>query len=142
MPFTTIRDTDKRKQRPTRTPEIAAFLLVLDGITDVYDPEMAAKKLELAPDRIGDLCVLSGRDVVVGKTPAGHDLSVLDGGLRSHAIDTRRWCRWFCPNRSMKPIAARRRTILATSISSTSPVTQRTANNNERNYLHGNRNPK
>jgi phosphonoacetate hydrolase len=68
----------------TRTPEIAAFLLALDGITEVYDREMAAKKLELAPDRIGDLCVLSGRDVVVGKTPADHDLSVLDGGLRSH----------------------------------------------------------
>jgi phosphonoacetate hydrolase len=28
--------------------------------------------------------VLSARDVVVGKTPADHDLSVLKGGLRSH----------------------------------------------------------
>ncbi|NIP98652.1 MAG: hypothetical protein GWO24_36690, partial [Akkermansiaceae bacterium] len=43
-----------------------------------------ARKLELAPDRIGDLCVLSARDVVVGKTPEDHDLSVLEGGLRSH----------------------------------------------------------
>jgi len=64
--------------------KIAAFLLAQDGITEVYDRAMAAKKLELASDRIGDLCVLSGRDVVVGKTPADHDLSVLNGGLRSH----------------------------------------------------------
>jgi phosphonoacetate hydrolase len=67
-----------------RAPEIAAFLMAQDGITEVCERAMAARKLELAPDRIGDLCVLSARDVVVGKTPADHDLSVLDGGLRSH----------------------------------------------------------
>lgn len=68
----------------SRSEEIAAFLLRQEGITEVYDRETAARKLELAPDRIGDLCVLSGRNVVLGKTPAHHDLSVLDGGLRSH----------------------------------------------------------
>ncbi len=67
-----------------RRGDIARFLMEQDGITEVYDREMAAKKLELAPDRIGDLCVLSARDVVVGKTPDDHDLSVLEGGLRSH----------------------------------------------------------
>ena len=46
--------------------------------------ELAALKLELAADRIGDLTVLCGRDLVLGKTPAHHDLSVLGGGLRSH----------------------------------------------------------
>jgi phosphonoacetate hydrolase len=65
-------------------PRIAEFLLEQDGITEVYDRETAARKLELAPDRIGDLCVLSGRNVVLGKTEADHDLSVLGGGLRSH----------------------------------------------------------
>ena len=28
--------------------------------------------------------VLSGRDVVLGRTPEDHDLNVLEGGLRSH----------------------------------------------------------
>jgi phosphonoacetate hydrolase len=64
--------------------EAAAFLLHQEGITEVYDREMAVKKLELPGDRIGDLCVLSGRDVVLGRTPADHDLSLLTGGLRSH----------------------------------------------------------
>ncbi|SHK12544.1 phosphonoacetate hydrolase [Rubritalea squalenifaciens DSM 18772] len=68
----------------SQTDEIIDFLWRQDGITEVYNREMAALKLELAPDRIGDICVLSGRDVVVGKTPADHDLSVLKGGLRSH----------------------------------------------------------
>lgn len=63
---------------------IIDLLYQQDGITEVYDRELAARKLELAPDRIGDICVLSGRDVVVGKTEADHDLSVLKGGLRSH----------------------------------------------------------
>lgn len=68
----------------SKTDEIIDFLWRQEGITEVYNREMAALKLELAPDRIGDICVLSGRDVVVGKTPADHDLSVLKGGLRSH----------------------------------------------------------
>ena len=67
-----------------KVEEMKAFILSHDGITEVYDRESAAAKLELAPDRIGDLVVLSGRDVVVGRTPDDHDLSVLTGGLRSH----------------------------------------------------------
>jgi phosphonoacetate hydrolase len=69
---------------PGRAGEVAAFLMEQDGITEVHDRAMAAAKLELAEDRIGDLVVLSGRDVVVGKRPEDHDLSVLEGGLRSH----------------------------------------------------------
>ncbi|MFD0892873.1 phosphonoacetate hydrolase [Luteolibacter ambystomatis] len=68
----------------SKTEEIADFLIRQDGITEVYNREMSALKLELAPDRIGDLTVLCGRDYVVGKTPEHHDLSVLKGGLRSH----------------------------------------------------------
>ena len=64
--------------------EIADYLMSLDGITEVYDRPLSAKKLELAEDRIGDLTVLCGRNFVVGRTPADHDLSVLKGGLRSH----------------------------------------------------------
>ncbi|MGC4016305.1 MAG: phosphonoacetate hydrolase [Luteolibacter sp.] len=68
----------------SKVDEIADFLIRQDGITEVYNREMSALKLELAPDRIGDLTVLCGRDYVVGKTPEHHDLSVLKGGLRSH----------------------------------------------------------
>jgi phosphonoacetate hydrolase len=69
---------------PSLRDEVAEYLFALPGITEVYTREQAVDKLELAPDRIGDLVVLSGRDVVVGKSPEHHDLSVLKGGLRSH----------------------------------------------------------
>jgi phosphonoacetate hydrolase len=62
----------------------ARYLRTLNGVTEVYDRPTAARLLELPPDRIGDLCVLSGRNVVVGRTPEHHDLSQLAGGLRSH----------------------------------------------------------
>ncbi len=63
---------------------VAEYLFYIDGVTEVYTREQAVVKLELAADRIGDLVVLSGRDVVLGKSPEHHDLSVLTGGLRSH----------------------------------------------------------
>lgn len=69
---------------PSIRSQVAEYLFGLDGITEVLTREQAVDKLELAPDRIGDLVVLSGRDWVVGKSPEHHDLSVLDGGLRSH----------------------------------------------------------
>lgn len=64
--------------------EVAKTVLAMDGITEVYDRETAALKMELPADRIGDLYVLSARDVVVGRTPEDHDLSQLGGQLRSH----------------------------------------------------------
>lgn len=69
---------------PSIRPQVAEFLFGLEGVTEVLTREQAADKLELAPDRIGDLVVLSGRDWVLGKSPEHHDLSVLKGGLRSH----------------------------------------------------------
>jgi phosphonoacetate hydrolase len=63
---------------------VALRLMALDGITEVYDRETAARKLELPADRIGDLVVLSARDVVLGRAPEYHDLAALEGGLRSH----------------------------------------------------------
>ena len=40
--------------------------------------------MELPRDRMGDLVVASGRNVVLGRTPEYHDLKALHGGLRSH----------------------------------------------------------
>ena len=69
---------------PARVPEIAEFVLARPGISEVYDRETASRKLELPGELIGDLYVLSGRDWVIGRTPAHHDLAQLDGDLRSH----------------------------------------------------------
>ena len=63
---------------------VGEFLFAQDGVSEVLTREQGALKLELPEDRIGDLVVLCGRNVVLGKTPEHHDLSVLHGGLRSH----------------------------------------------------------
>lgn len=63
---------------------VQLWLMDLPGLTEVYDRPTAARKLELPEDRLGELTVLSGRDVVIGRTPEYHDLSALHGGLRSH----------------------------------------------------------
>ncbi len=60
------------------------FLLKRDGITEVWERSVAVTKLELPADRLGELVVLSGRNVVLGRTPEYHDLKALKGGLRSH----------------------------------------------------------
>jgi len=62
---------------------ILYFLNHLPGVTEVYGRN-AAEKLELPADRLGDLAVISGRDVALGRTPEHHDLKALAGGLRSH----------------------------------------------------------
>ncbi len=64
--------------------EVGRWLAGQPGITEVYDRANADRHLELPEDRIGDWVVLSGRDVVIGRTPAYHDLKALHGGLRSH----------------------------------------------------------
>jgi phosphonoacetate hydrolase len=69
---------------PERADEIASWALGLSGITEAYPRAVAADKLELPPDRIGDVVVLSARDHVIGKRPQDHDLSLLGGRLRSH----------------------------------------------------------
>ena len=66
-------------------PEAARWVLDLEGVAEVYERPTAARKLELPSDRIGDLFVLAGRDWVIGRTPAHHDLTALGGRpLRSH----------------------------------------------------------
>jgi phosphonoacetate hydrolase len=63
---------------------VAAFLRQVPGVTEVLERDWAARWMELPEDRMGDLVVCSGRDVVLGRTPQWHDLSVLANGLRSH----------------------------------------------------------
>jgi len=62
---------------------ILHFLNHLPGVTEVYGRN-AALRLELPEDRLGEMVVVSGRDVVLGRTPEYHDLKVIEGGLRSH----------------------------------------------------------
>lgn len=68
----------------TSTAEVIAWLLTREGVTEVHSQETAARLLQLPADRMGDLVVCSGRNVVLGRTPADHDLKALEGGLRSH----------------------------------------------------------
>jgi len=56
----------------------------IDGIDAVYDNREGCELFELAPDRMGDLILVSARHVVIGTTAARHDLSGLDVPLRSH----------------------------------------------------------
>ncbi len=71
-------------EEPSQASAVGDFLFAQDGVSEVLTRKQGALKLELPEDRIGDLVVLSGRNVVLGKTPEHHDLSVLHGGLRSH----------------------------------------------------------
>jgi phosphonoacetate hydrolase len=63
---------------------IQDFIRDLPGVTEVLERRTASRLLELPPDRMGDLVVCAGRDVVLGRTPEWHDLKALQGGLRSH----------------------------------------------------------
>ncbi len=63
---------------------LKAQLAELDGIDAVYANAEGCAHFELAPDRMGDLILVSGRHVVIGTTAARHDLSGLDVPLRSH----------------------------------------------------------
>jgi len=64
--------------------DVKDWLTKQEGITEVYDKATAVHILEQPEDRTGDLVVMSGRDVVLGRRPEYHDLSALDGTLRSH----------------------------------------------------------
>jgi len=50
------------------------------------------KSWELPADRLGDIVVISGRDVVLGRTPEYHDLKALEGACIRTAGAMRRWC--------------------------------------------------
>jgi phosphonoacetate hydrolase len=59
-------------------------LASLPGVEGVLDRWAAAESLELPADRVGDLVVLADARTVLGKSEAAHDLSRLNGRLRSH----------------------------------------------------------
>lgn len=63
---------------------VIEWLLTLPGVTEALDRGTAARLMQLPEDRMGDLVVCSGRDVVLGRTPEVHDLKAIEGGLRSH----------------------------------------------------------
>jgi phosphonoacetate hydrolase len=71
------------KTTARRKFNILHFLNNMTGVTEVYGRN-AAEKLQLPADRLGDMVVISGRDVVLGRTPEYHDLKAIEGGLRSH----------------------------------------------------------
>jgi phosphonoacetate hydrolase len=63
---------------------ITARLAALDGIELALPNADACRRFELPPDRLGDVVVISKRNVVIGTSRSRHDLSGLDAPLRSH----------------------------------------------------------
>jgi phosphonoacetate hydrolase len=68
----------------TDVPVVAAKVAEVAGLDAVLDRETACGRFDLPRDRVGDLVVISARDVVVGSSARRHDLSGLDVPLRSH----------------------------------------------------------
>lgn len=64
--------------------DIVHRLAALDGVECVLTRAEACEQLELPEDRIGDVVIISEASVVIGSTPERHDLSGLNGPLRSH----------------------------------------------------------
>lgn len=75
--FGDLANDEKRK-------EIMQWLLTIEGITEIYDKKTAESHLELLPERIGDIYVLSSRNKVLGRRPDAHDIGALKKTLRSH----------------------------------------------------------
>ena len=64
--------------------EMARRLTDVDGILEVHSNDEACALYELPSDRVGDLVVISKRDVTLGTIAERHDLSGLTEPLRSH----------------------------------------------------------
>ena len=69
---------------PGRSEDVRTRLAALPGIELALDRKSACARFELPPDRVGDIVIVSRRDVVVGTSAHQHDLSGLDAPLRSH----------------------------------------------------------
>ncbi|HEU4647203.1 MAG TPA: phosphonoacetate hydrolase [Burkholderiales bacterium] len=63
---------------------ILARLAKLEGVQVAMSNADACARFELPPDRLGDVVVVSEKNVVIGTSRARHDLSGLDAPLRSH----------------------------------------------------------
>ena len=61
-----------------------ARLQAVPGVQLALANAEACARFELPPDRLGDIVVLSQKNVVLGTSRARHDLSGLDAPLRSH----------------------------------------------------------
>lgn len=70
--------------RGTDAGGLAVRLQRLDGIQLALPNAEACRRFELPPDRLGDVVVISERNVVIGTSRERHDLSGLDAPLRSH----------------------------------------------------------
>ncbi len=64
--------------------EVIEYLQEVDGILEVHTNAEACEKFGLPPDRVGDIVVISDRNVTLGTSAARHDLSGLTEPLRSH----------------------------------------------------------
>jgi phosphonoacetate hydrolase len=64
--------------------DVIAKLKAMQGIEQVLTNHEASNQFELPPDRIGDLVIVSQKNVVLGTSASKHDLSGLDAPLRSH----------------------------------------------------------
>jgi phosphonoacetate hydrolase len=76
--------------------QVINFLRELPGVTEVLDQATAAQLMELPVDRMGDVVVCSGRDVVLGRTREWHDFSAIKEGLRSHGGRYEEMVPFFC----------------------------------------------
>lgn len=63
---------------------IQHWLLGQKGISECHERATGARLMELPEDRMGDLVVASGKDVVLGRSTEYHDLKSIAGPLRSH----------------------------------------------------------
>ena len=64
--------------------EVIEYLQEVDGILEVHTNAEACEKFGLPPDRVGDIVVISDRNVTLGTSAERHDLSGLTEPLRSH----------------------------------------------------------
>lgn len=64
--------------------DIIARLGAMDGIVMAASNEDACTRFQLPPDRVGDIVIISGENVVLGTSEDRHDLAALDEPLRSH----------------------------------------------------------
>lgn len=63
---------------------VREFLGTVDGLQEVLGNLEGAEMFDLAPDRTGDIIVVSEQQKVLGTTEERHDLSGLEVPLRSH----------------------------------------------------------
>jgi len=68
----------------TDVDALGKSLRAVAGIEAVFNNADGCEEFELAPDRMGDLIVVSERQKVLGTTASRHDLSGLEVPLRSH----------------------------------------------------------